>query len=65
LKKGALEGSVPLRNCATIHAIIVVGVDNRLEIIPNSQIDLAKFERQARLKLNEYELKIWADLDPV
>ena len=65
LKKGALEASVPLRNCATIHAVIVVGVDNRFEIVPHSQIDLAKFERLARLKLNEYELKIWAELEPV
>jgi len=65
LKKGALEASVPLRNYATIHAVIVVGVDNRFEIVPHSKIDLAKFERLARLKLNEYELKIWAELEPV
>lgn len=41
------------------------GSDNKLETVPQSaQIDLGKYERQARLKLNEYECKIWAELEP-
>ena len=65
MKKGSLESSVPLRNCATIHSVIVVGLDNIFENVPHSIVDLAHFERLARLKLNEYEIKVWAELEPV
>lgn len=64
LNKGSLESQTPLRSCAAIHAVIVAGSDNNFEAVPTSEVDLSKYERLARLKLNEYECRVWAELEP-